>query len=312
MLENINYKTVINSLDIQTQLQVWSWVIGNYVSIGQTFCNPMRSDKNPGCFLREYSNVLFITDYGWPEYSKMTCIHAVKELMNCTLHQAAINVYAALYFNKPLQFGIQSIVGTIQKGRKSGLKIHFAPWTKDKIPTYTKWDKEYWDGTGIIFEDLRQSNIYSVHHFYCGEKMIVPKYPCYGYVNRNTGHVKIHQTQAPKDERFLGNTGINDIWEWNAHNEQTLLTKSVKDGLILSKQLPDWKIVVFNNEGTLSEYPKIDLVLFDNDVAGKKAANKAAIKFNAKTIYFESAKDSYDVIKQFGIDALKQELKNMI
>lgn len=312
MLETLNYKTIIQNMSIQDHLLIWSYILGRHVSIGQTFCNIHRSDKSPGCFLREYQNILLLTDYSHPEYSKYTCIHSVRDLMNCTLHQAAINVYAALYFNKPLSFGIQSTVGTIQKGRKSNTKIHFCPWTKGGIPTYTKWDEEYWRNTEVTFEDLRQSNIFSVHHFFMNDKMILPKYPCLAYFKADTGHVKIHQTQNVKEERFIGTTSLNDIWEWNTHNEQTLLTKSVKDGIILSKQLPHWKIVVFNNEGTLPDYPRVDVILFDNDIPGINAANKAAKKFNAKTIYFTVAKDSYDVIKDFGIDVLKEELKNMI
>jgi hypothetical protein len=302
----------MQSMSIQDQLLIWQWILGRYVSIGQTFCNPLRSDKSPGCFLREYQNILLLTDYSHPEYSKYTCIHSVRDLMNCTLHQAAINVYAALYFNKPLQFNNLATVGTIQKGRKSSTKIHFCPWTKGGIPTYTKWDEEYWKDTEVTFEDLRQSNIFSVHHFFMNEKMILPKYPCYAYFKADTGHVKIHQTQNVKEERFIGTTSLNDIWEWNTHNEQTLLTKSVKDGIILSKQLSNWKVICFNNEGTLPDYPRVDVILFDNDIPGINAANKAAKKFNAKPIYFTVAKDSYDVIKGFGIDVLKEELKNII
>lgn len=312
MLENINYKTVINSLSISEQIEVFSWCIGRSVSIGQTFCSFLRIDRNPGCFIREHNQLCFLTDYAYPEHSRFTAIHCVKELMNCTLNQAAINVYAALYFNKPLQFGISSKVGTVQKGRKSGMKIHFCPWTKDKVPTYTRWDKEYWDGTEVTFEDLRQSNIFSIHHFFLNEKMILPKYPCYAYFKADTGHVKIHQTQNTKEERFIGTTSLNDIWEWNTHNEKTLLTKSVKDGLILSKQLLDWKIVVFNSENTLPNYSKVDLILLDNDISGIKAANKAAEKFGAKIIYLEAAKDSYDVIKSFSIDVLRKELAEII
>jgi hypothetical protein len=109
----------------------------------------------------------------------------------------------------------------------------------------------------------------------------------------------------------LGNTNLQDIWVFNENQEKVLLTKSVKDALILSKQLPYWRIINFNNEGELPDYPRVDLVLYDNDNAGIKASEKAALKFNAKSIYLTAAKDSYDVIKQFGIDVLKNELLNL-
>ena len=312
MLENINYRTIIQSLSISEQMEVFGWCIGRNVSIGQTFCSFLRLDKNPGCFIREHNQLCFLTDYAYPEHSKLTCIHCVSKLMNCTLQQASVNVYAALYFNKPLQFGIQSTVGTIQKGRKSGINIHFCPWTKEGKPTYTKWDEEYWADTEVTFEDLKRNDIFSIHHFFLNDKMIMPKYPTYGYYRANTGHVKIHQTKATKEDRFLGNTNLQDIWVFNENQEKVLLTKSVKDALILSKQLPYWRIINFNNEGVLPDYPRVDLVLYDNDNAGIKAANKASEKFDAKAIFLESAKDAYDVIKQHGMKTLKKELKQLI
>lgn len=316
MLDNINYRTVINSLSIQDQLQIFSWILGKSVSIGQTFCNVHRIDKSPGCFLREYQNILLLTDYSHPEYSRYTCIHSVRDLMNCTLHQAAINVYAALYFNKPLSFGIQSTLGTIQKGRKSSTKIHFCPWTKGGIPTYTKWDEEYWEGTGVTEEDLRNSNIQSVHHFYVNEKMITPPYPCYSYYKN--GRTKIYTPKNPKGERFLGNTNANDIWKWNEGNDKLLITKSVKDGLILSKQL-DWEIWAFNNEGVIpndietnTKDFKQKVILYDNDSVGIRQSTKLAEIIGARCVYFTKAKDAYDLVKQFGLDALKEELKLII
>lgn len=299
-------------MSTQQQLDVWQWVLGKYISVGQVFTNPLRPDPKAGCFLRDYNGILFLTDYSWPEYSKYTCIHAVRDLMHCNLTQASMNIYAALYFNKPLKFNTSITVGTRQKGRKSGLKIHIEPWTKDKVPTYTRWDKEYWDGTEVTFDDLRKNNIFSIHHFFLGNTMIIPDYPTYGYYKADTGHVKIHQTQAAKGDRFIGTTNLSDIWEFNVDKENVILTKSVKDALILSKQLPEWRIINFNNEGVLSEYSKVDLVLYDNDFAGIKAANKAAEKFGAKPIFLESAKDCYDVIKQHGMNVLQEELKQLI
>jgi len=157
-----------------------------------------------------------------------------------------------------------------------------------------------------------EEDIFSIHHFFLSEKIIIPKYPTYGYYRPDTGHVKIHQTQALKPDRFIGTTNSKDIWEFNKGKKKTLLTKSVKDALILSKQLPNWKVINFNNEGVLPDYPKVDLVLYDEDPGGIRAAKKASEKFGAKIIFLKSAKDSYDVIKQQGMKTLKEELKQII
>jgi hypothetical protein len=192
--EKLDYHTIMSNISLSDQLLVWSWILNQHVSLGQVFTNPFRYDPKPGCFLREYNRLILLTDYSNPEYSKYTVCHAVRDLMHCTLTQAAVNIYAALFFNKPLQFNVSTITGTRLKGRKSGINIHFCPWTKEGKPTYTKWDEEYWADTEVTFEDLKRNDIFSINHFFLNDKMIMPEYPTYGYYRANTGHVKIPQT----------------------------------------------------------------------------------------------------------------------
>lgn len=252
MLDNLNYKTIMNSLTVYDQLTIWGWILGFNITLYRTFCNPMRSDNNPGCFLREYGNVLFLTDYAYPEYSKMTCIHAVKDLMNCTLHQAAINVYAALYFNKPLQFGIQSQVGTIQKGRKSKTKIHINPYTHRGKAVWTKKNYEYWKVAEVKVSDLEEMNVFDVRSFYMNESLIIPNGLCIGYYFPQTSHIKIYQPYLSKSEKFIGTANKEDVYKTNLGHSKRIITKSGKDVLTLKNLLPEWEIWAFQNEGMVS------------------------------------------------------------
>ena len=308
----------MKELSTQDHLYLWSQILGSSVSLHQCITSPFRADKNPGCFLRESKGIVMFTDYAQPEYSKFTILHAINYFRNKGLNDAAMQVFISLYFNKPLNLNLHLhvTIGDKIKGRKSDTKIHFNSWLKDGKPAYTKWDKEYWEGTGVTEEDLRNSNIQSVHHFYVNEKMITPPYPCYSYYKN--GRTKIYTPKNPKGERFLGNTNANDIWKWNEGNDKLLITKSVKDGLILSKQL-DWEIWAFNNEGVIpndietnTKDFKQKVILYDNDSVGIRQSTKLAEIIGARCVYFTKAKDAYDLVKQFGLDALKEELKLII
>ncbi len=318
MLENINYRTVINSLDVNSQLQIWSWIIGSNISVGRTFCNPLRIDNHPGCFLREYSGILFLTDYKFKKlYSGVTCIHAIKELMNCTLQQASINVYAAIYFNKPLHFGLSTKVGTIQKGRKSSTKIDFNPYTYNKKAIWTKKSYEYWKVANVKLTDLEQMNVFDVKTFYMNDSLVVPKDLCIAYYFPSSGHVKLYQPYMPKTEKFIGTANKEDVWKANLGHSKRIITKSAKDVLTLKNLLPTWTIWAMQSEGAVcSELEEFDktIIIYDADEAGYRTSKELQLLIpNSECVYFENyGKDAYEIASRFGIDVLKKEIKTLL
>ncbi len=319
MLETLNYRTIISSLDINTQLQVWGWLLNKYVSLGQVFTNPLRGDKHPGCFLQEYSGIVFLRDYGEPRFNKYTIIHAVADKMNCTLHQAAINVYAALYFNKPLQFNSITTVGQIQKGRKSDTKIHFNSYTHNGVPCFKKEHYDYWKIAGVKLEDLKEQEVYDIKSFYISDKLIVPKPPVFAYFNSRTSNTKIYSPFMPKGERFCGSTGVNDYWITNEGNNKLLITKSLKDVLVLKRLLPDWTLLTYNNEGVISKafdtsFFETKVILYDNDKQGQNASKQLVEHIQGTSVFFDTSlpKDCYEIAVELGIDKLKNELNNLL
>jgi hypothetical protein len=237
--------------------------------------------------------------------------------MNCTLHQAAINVYAALYFNKPLSFGIQSTVGTIQKGRKSSTKIHFNSYTHGGKVIWTKKNYEYWRIGGVKVSDLEEMNAFDVKSFYINEKLVVPNDLCIAYYFSNSGHTKLYRPFQPKTDKWIGTATKDDVWKTNLGHSKRIITKSCKDLLVLKNLLPDWTIWAVQAEGMIpTELESFDTtkIIMDADNAGIKAANMLQLLIpNSECLYFDAEfKDAYGIASNKGIDVLKEELNNLL
>ena len=324
--KEINYRNVIQSLSIETQLQVWSWCLGKYVSLNQFITNPHRPDSNPQCKLREYNSVVLLTDYAYPEFNKYTCIHSVAALLSNSynrpvgLNESAQFIFVNLYFGKtPILTNTQVITGKTLKGRPSQSNIHFVPFTnKEGEACYTQIDANYWQPVGVSTNDLKEANIFSCHHFYVNGTYMKPQnYPCYAYVSKETGKVKIYVPYANKDWKWFSTQSKNEIFKTGS-STKLLITKSIKDVLVLKNILIDWEIWSFSNEGVIPSVSidnKVEVkYLYDNDNAGYKAAERLVEHFGkGEAVFFneELGKDAYDTSIKHGIDILKQELKRM-
>lgn len=315
MIDMINYYTVIRILTIDEQLSLWSNVLNVPITLGRTFQSPFRLDKNPGCFLHERSGIVWFKDYA-DLSKKWNIIHAVAYLMNCTLQQASVNIYASIYFNKPLSFNTTISLGTIQKGRKSNTKIHFNPFVYGGKAIWKKEYYEYWKIAGVKLSDLEELNVYNVASFYMNDSLIVPKDLCIAYYFPQTSKVKLYRPHQPKSDKWIGTATKEDVWKTNLGHSKRIITKSCKDLLTLKNLLPDWTIWAVQAEGMIpTELNSFDktIIIMDFDNAGIKAANQLQQLIpNSECVYFEVAKDAYSICEQFGISKLQEELKNMI
>lgn len=314
-----NYNDVFKYVD---QLAVWKDICNDStLQINEMICNPLRADNNPSCYLREYNQVILMTDYAFPEYNKYTCVHAVAQLHNITLNQAAQVIIGKYVFNTNL-----SIFNPVSKQR-SGIKVkkyitenkgkfHFVPHINtDKEPTFTKQGAEYWIKRGITSKQLKEHNVYSVYCWYYNDRMIIPKSLCFAYYEPDTGHTKLYQPLAEHSNRFpYSSMTKNHINKGNTHVDSNIaiLTKSLKDLMVLENMFPDVNIYSIESESMipddLSLFCKYDklLVLFDNDEAGIYASNKMCELLRSKDINainvsinvecFPDCKDADDII----------------
>lgn len=317
--EAINYKTCMQSLSIQDQLEIWSWILGKLVSLNQFITSPFRSDTHPFCKLREYNGVVLFTDFAFPEYNKYTCLHAIDFFRKKGLNEAAMFVTVNLYYDvRPIITSHIVQSGITLRGRPSKTELHFIPFTDENGEAcFVQHDYEYWLGTGVTVQDLQANGVYSVKYFYINNKRFNPKYPCYAYI-MPSGKIKIYQPFGSKINKWFSNTSKNDIWEFEGNNT-LLITKSFKDAIILSKIL-DYTIHAYQNEGVIPDidYSKYDevIVLYDHDKAGIRSSEKLLEQINnsnKKIIFFEcEEKDAYEIVKAKSIRQLKRELKKIL
>lgn len=277
-----NYQDVFKYLD---QLSIWSDIIGKPVRLGEMICNPLRSDNNPSCYLREYNDVILMTDFGYPEYNKYTCVHAVAHLNNIRLLDAARLIFCRKYTAAPPQR---------PKSKKAKPSFHFVSYvTKDNKPTYRKQDAEYWLKRGINSNQLRKHNVYAVHHYYLNDKVFYNRNLLYAYVDIATGNTKMYQPNSKY--RFpYSSIDKNHINKGNTHikSDKCIITKSLKDLMILENLFPDINIFSFESESMipddLSIFDDYEVyVLYDNDTAGIKGSKKVANKLNGTELFID-------------------------
>lgn len=284
-MQDVNYKTLMQSLSIYEQLEVWSWVFGKFVFLNQLLTSPFRPDKNPACKLREYDNVVFFTDFSFPEFNKFTCIHAVEYFRNKGLNEASRFIFTNMYFGVTPMLGQNQVVtGTIYDiTEKKECEIFFTPFVnRNGESCFTIRDKEYWSKRFVTHEQLksdkRGGRVYSVHHFYINNYKRYPKDVCYCYT-MPSGNIKIYQPNETRKNKWLGTVNQNDFWFTNRESDKLLIIKAQKDHLIAENIFHDWDIFSGMNEtvfpkdfkSILDSYP-VKMSLLDSDETGIKSS----------------------------------------
>lgn len=319
-----NYYDVFNKLN---QLDVWSDILGTHVSIGQMVTSPFRPDQHPHCIVTEYNNTVFITDFAYPVYNRYTCVHAVALFKNIGLNAAA-----SLICNKflhGLDVNLSSIydirVSNVIKKASKSKEIYFESFLHDGKPTFTEFDKEYWSLRGVRKAQLNRHNVYSVHHYYIGDSYITPNHPMYAYYFPKTGRKKFYSPFEKKENKWFGDTTVEDIWMSINGGDYYFINKSAKDLMVSENVLPmpDFDIYSPQNEGChfdigfTKKYKKGGYLLYDNDAAGRRAATiqKKRIGDKCNIIFipeeFES-KDTDELYVNYGETICKQTILNLL
>ncbi len=299
------------------QLAAWQHILGNFVNVYEKITNPFRHDTHANCYLREYQGLLWFTDHAYKQYNKYTCVHAWVEVYGVSFMSAAEMIYHH-QFIRPLDQRPQTCTTTGEKVSRPSLNsvIQFEPYLYKDKPAFTELDRMFWSRRNVSAKDLIDDPItpvYSVHHYYVNGVLFYPlTYPCYALHFTPTQHTKLYCPNNPKDLRFPASTATaDDIWRWvSPINDTAVITKSYKDGKLLSKLVPDLDVYAFQSEGviptnhlnTFNQY-KRTLILYDNDQAGIDAAKNLQLHIpDSSTLHYptsinnRSVKDTDDLV----------------
>lgn len=279
------YQDVFKQLN---QIDVWRKILGNpTVETGDIITNPLRPDHDAGCYLRDYNGAIFMTDFAYPEYNRYTCVHAVAKIHNLSLNQASTLIMSVF------KHGLKVDLGSGLKTYSTGLKkaqmpkvkdFYFEPFTFEGKAGYTERDRQYWSVRGVSSRQLRKYNIFSVKKWFYNNNVTYPDYPCYAYYFLQDGATKIYCPTERKHRFPFSSTSKNHIWKTSQSttSEFCIITKSLKDLMVLENVFPEVDIHAFQNEGVIPDeleyyktYSKV-FILFDNDNAGRVASARLA------------------------------------
>lgn len=215
---------------------------------------------------------------------------------------------------------------------------HFSITTKP----FTKADLKFWQQFGITKQELINNNIYSVYSVKVKTFTIFtePDELKFAYLFKNdkgVGYVKIY-TPYSEQWKWAGNVPLNlpfGLHSLPVNSDSLIITKSVKDCLLLRKWFPD--CIGLQNESpssitketikALKRCYKHIYIWFDFDRPGLSAANYYYKKHGFIPIFTlpikqnvwrqltkakqQGIKDPSDFVKQYGLPLFEQYLKHI-
>lgn len=298
--------------------------------------SPLREDKkaSTGFFLNKNNSIVY-NDFATGE--KYDFVHFVMKLHN-------LNYYAALQH-------IAANFGLLNSGAVGSKVAIIKPLNQLKKPlkkaiivNATRFKKEhltYWLQYGITEQELKQAGIYAVSSFTINKiddaGRVVQTFTssqnnelkfAYTFTDADKTYIKLY-TPFSKDYKWAGDVkldicfGINDLPIKNTN--KLIVTKSVKDCLVLRKFLPE--CVGLQNES----FQAIDMELFtglkklykniilfgDNDKRGLEFCEEVkqlgwqAMHFPPQFKEKYNVKDPSDFVKHFGLAVFEEYLEHI-
>lgn len=289
------------------------------IDFNNTYCNPIRQDKEPGCKFVVMGRTLTFKDwskgvnYSWSEFGIQYKQMLLSELL--------------IYCNNNLQ-------STSPKLNSLSIKSYNKKITKIDIKSkdFTELELQDFTFNGYVCtqELLNNAGIFSVKTLYYNNECIMEN--CnniYAFLNINFEGEYNYQIYFPnnnKDKRYrsITTTLIPQLDKIDYNSEYIIITKSNMDAFILKHILLFNAIAILNENILISkEYmymldDKFEIyLLFDNDEAGRNAVIRyiteyPEIKFNILFVPFKYGKDIKDVVNKYDVNVIKQIIKNKI
>jgi len=293
------------------QIAVWQKIIGRYVKVGDKICNPLRYDKSPKCYLRQWGDIILLTDWARPEFNSFTCVHAYAYLHRLDLDTAITQIIVG-----DANVLLPSYTETV-KPKKEKAKLKFYPFVNNYgEPAFREIDVAYWKKRGFTKEELLNDGVFSVWKYSVNGFWYYPE-QCYAYTFPS-GNVKLYQPYS-KVHKWTSNTGTEDVWRIGDWTETCVITKAYKDARIIHK-LTGYRVYAYMNEGVLPHNTEeitshtTKFILYDNDDSGIKATEKVMKEIDVIPLFLPNslAKDIDEVRVNYGEKTTKNILNILL
>jgi len=319
----VDYKEILAHTD---QFELWSWFLGFRVTSGFRFCNPLRSDSHPNVWVdTSWTGKDIVVLYDWADkfFHGMSIFDAVMYREKLEFYDAVVYVFKNYHKGKLPNKRFINQVKT-----EFNFYLNYIPWTVDNRISYINSDKLFWSPYGITENNLREDRVASCREILFNSRQSptilnrLSTTPSYAIHVNN--HVKIYNPYHKM--KWLSTCTEEDIGGISRLKNE--------DSIIITKSYKDWRVLInagynsvwLQNEGCKIPFDKLikfqqfktKFILFDNDNAGIKASQELAEYGNNfdkgyVPVWYENdqIKDSADIMKQYGEQALTTELLNL-
>jgi len=296
--------------------------------LGRSYNSVFRKDNksSTGFYISENGSIIY-NDLATSE--KYDFVRFVMTLHNLNYYQALERIAADFKAFPGVLKGVapkpSQPLTQLKKPKKATFKVVTRPFSKQ--------DLQYWGQYYITDKELKQNDIFSVHSFQINDYTIYTETNQlrFAYLfkdDQNNGFFKIY-TPNDKERKWLNNATLNMVTglkSLNCTQKTLVITKSVKDYIVLKKFLPD--VIALQNESKAAFSPKTIKILqkcfkniiiwFDADDPGIEAAKyytetygfKAITTPNSAFVKF-GVKDPSDMVKRFGLPTFTQYLQHL-
>lgn len=304
--------------------QIINHFLGSRWKVGTAMLSPIpregKYEKNPSFVIYRSGKKYFFIDFGIGFRGDI--IDLIKVLNNFQSNKEVID------FINGSAFSVFASASGNTKTVKSKKSVKIKPL----IQEYSEEELNYWKKLYISKEDLIKHNVYSLKKVFINAFPYSPeckdgKYYKFGY-KYFEDKWKIYVPYASqKKDRFRSNVPNSFIDTTCAldKNIPALITKSKKDMIVLSKvynnvySVQSENIECFTKENVemlVSSNPKGCVILFDSDLAGKKASEKVSVAFgfsyNYQFLEESNCKDYAEFVEKYGIESLSEMLNKML
>lgn len=296
--------------------------IGNF-PISRAFKHPLRTDKNPSAAIVCRGGIWFLKDFA-EEFKTMTAIQFIEKKYGLTLGEA-INKLA-------IEYGVKEGIGEEYKPVDIKWK---PPVIEESEISYifepTKWKKEhyeFWRGTDVTQKHCEAYNTFAVKSAFINRARIPigVNEVVFCYFAEDIDKLKLYFPERKKKDRFRTNVPASYIWNLKkiVKCQKLIVIKSMKDLLCttilhpctVALQSENSSIITPGIADRINKIAKRIYLSMGSDKQGVETSTILSEKYKwqwvnpKKHLLDEGVNDAYSLIRAYGLEAWKSELKN--
>lgn len=327
--EPLTAEVILQKVD---DYNIFRYYLGQDFNFKKKYKSPFRGgreDKTPNLSFFVRKGKIFFKDFAGEDAGD--CFAFVMRLFNLNYYEALVRIDRDFGLNIRPNAEVVTKIELVKK--PAGLHLEQKKLLQIVPKPFTKKELSYWGAYPITQEELESKNIYSIEKLYINKRLIPNFNKEIRFAYKFDEYLKIY-TPLAKEFKWISNTpndfmsGFDDIKYkilTNTQSEKLIITKSVKDELILKKFFPD--VCSTQNESSeainaeninwiLRGYePHNVYIAYDNDEPGVKSSTfyTSTYGFNyvnvPKIFIRERIKDWSDLSKAKGLETVGNYLK---